>query len=84
MAACTRLIRKVQITGSAANSDLVVDGTTVVLNTANSYNGSTTISLVGKDPGGSGVKATYYTTDGTTPTTSSTQFTKPFTIPIDS
>lgn len=31
------------ITGSAANSDLVVDGTTVVLSAANSYNGPTTV-----------------------------------------
>lgn len=31
------------ITGSASNSDLVVDGTTVVLSAANSYNGPTTI-----------------------------------------
>jgi fibronectin-binding autotransporter adhesin len=35
------------ITGSSANSDLVVDGTTVVLNTANSYNGPTTIQNSG-------------------------------------
>ena len=44
------------------------------------YNGSTTISLFGKDPGGSGVTATYFTTDGSTPTTSSPVFSKPFTI----
>ena len=31
------------ITGSAPNSDLVVDGTTVVLSAANSYNGPTTV-----------------------------------------
>jgi fibronectin-binding autotransporter adhesin len=35
------------ITGSAANSDLVVDGTTVVLGAANSYNGPTTIQNSG-------------------------------------
>jgi peptidoglycan/xylan/chitin deacetylase (PgdA/CDA1 family) len=44
------------------------------------YNGSTTVSLTAKDPGGSGVKATYYTTDGSTPTTASQIFTSPFTI----
>jgi peptidoglycan/xylan/chitin deacetylase (PgdA/CDA1 family) len=38
---------------------------------SSTYNGSTTVSLFPKDPGGSGVKATYYTTDGSTPTTSS-------------
>ncbi|MDQ1715456.1 MAG: hypothetical protein QOC60_1401, partial [Frankiaceae bacterium] len=44
------------------------------------YPGSTTLSLTSKDPGGSGVAATYYTMDGTTPTTSSARFTAPFTI----
>jgi peptidoglycan/xylan/chitin deacetylase (PgdA/CDA1 family) len=45
------------------------------------YNGSTTLSLFPTDPGGSGVKATYYTTDGSTPTTSSpTWNNQPFTI----
>ncbi len=44
------------------------------------YNGSTTVSLYPKDPGGSGVAATYYTTDGSTPTTSSPVFTQAFTI----
>jgi peptidoglycan/xylan/chitin deacetylase (PgdA/CDA1 family) len=47
---------------------------------SSTYNGSTTVSLVGQDPGGSGVAATYYTTDGSTPTTSSPKFTRPFTI----
>src|SRR5258706_5103034 len=45
------------------------------------YNGSTTVSIFPKDPGGSGVKATYYTTDGSTPTTSSPVWNyQPFTI----
>jgi peptidoglycan/xylan/chitin deacetylase (PgdA/CDA1 family) len=47
---------------------------------AAAYNGSTTVSLFGKDPGGSGVKATYYTTDGSTPTTSSPVAGQAFTI----
>ncbi len=44
------------------------------------YNGSVTVSLKSKDPGGAGVAATYYTTDGSTPTTSSPKYTLPFTI----
>jgi autotransporter-associated beta strand protein len=35
------------ITGGSPNSDLVIDGTTVVLNAANSYNGPTTIQNTG-------------------------------------
>jgi peptidoglycan/xylan/chitin deacetylase (PgdA/CDA1 family) len=48
---------------------------------SSAYNGSTTVSIFPKDPGGSGVKATYYTTDGSTPTTSSPVWAnQPFTI----
>ena len=48
---------------------------------SSTYNGSTTVSLFPKDPGGSGVAATYYTTNGSTPTTSSPVWTsQPFTI----
>ena len=38
------------------------------------------LALSATDPGGSGVAATYYTTDGSTPTTSSPTFSAPFTI----
>ena len=44
------------------------------------YPGSVTVKFAAKDPGGTGVKATYYTTDGSTPTTSSPQAGRPFTI----
>ena len=48
---------------------------------ATAYNGSTTVSLSAADKGGSGVKATYYTADGSTPTTSSPAWDgRPFTI----
>jgi len=44
------------------------------------YGGSTTVSLLARDPGGSGIAATYYTTDGSTPTTASPVYSKPFLI----
>ncbi len=48
---------------------------------ATAYNGSTTVSLSAADKGGSGVSKTYYTTDGSTPTTSSPVWNgQPFTI----
>jgi peptidoglycan/xylan/chitin deacetylase (PgdA/CDA1 family) len=39
-----------------------------------------TLSATDNEPGGWGVAATYYTTDGSTPTTSSTVYTGPFTV----
>jgi peptidoglycan/xylan/chitin deacetylase (PgdA/CDA1 family) len=47
---------------------------------AGAYNGSATVSFAASDTGGSGTAATYYTTDGSTPTASSPTFTLPFTI----
>jgi peptidoglycan/xylan/chitin deacetylase (PgdA/CDA1 family) len=45
------------------------------------YRGSVTVSLRATDPGGSGIKQTYYTTDGSTPTMSSPTYSgQPFTI----
>ena len=44
------------------------------------YTGPVTVSLSATDSGGSGVKATYYTTDGSTPTPTSTLYTAPFVI----
>jgi peptidoglycan/xylan/chitin deacetylase (PgdA/CDA1 family) len=51
--------------------------------TSTAYAGSVTVDFDAKDPGGSGVKATYYTTDGSTPTTSSPTAGRPFTINSD-
>jgi peptidoglycan/xylan/chitin deacetylase (PgdA/CDA1 family) len=47
---------------------------------ASAYVGSVTVSLAAVDTGGSGVAATYYTTDGTTPTATSTAYTSPFVL----
>src|SRR6266699_3853559 len=45
------------------------------------YTGQVTVTLSATDdPGGWGVDKTYYTTDGSTPTTSSTVYTGPFTL----
>jgi peptidoglycan/xylan/chitin deacetylase (PgdA/CDA1 family) len=45
------------------------------------YTGPVTVTLSAADnPGGWGVASTYYTTDGSTPTTSSTVYTGPFTV----
>jgi peptidoglycan/xylan/chitin deacetylase (PgdA/CDA1 family) len=47
------------------------------------YAGSVTVSFKAHDPGGTGVAATYYTTDGSTPTTSSPKAGRAFTINND-
>jgi hypothetical protein len=44
------------------------------------YTSSVTVTLSAADTGGSGVAGTYYTTDGTAPTTTSTQYTGPFNV----
>jgi peptidoglycan/xylan/chitin deacetylase (PgdA/CDA1 family) len=44
------------------------------------YRASVSVSLAATDTGGSGVDKTFYTTDGSTPTTSSTQYSGPFTV----
>ena len=44
------------------------------------YGASVYVSLSGTDPGGAGVAATYYTTDGSTPTTSSPVYQTPMLV----
>lgn len=48
--------------------------------TADAYTDSTTVSLAAVDTGGSGLAATHYTTDGSSPTTSSPKYTSPFAL----
>ncbi|MCW2499952.1 MAG: Alkaline phosphatase, partial [Frankiales bacterium] len=45
---------------------------------ATPYQGSVSLSLSAIDPGGSGVQAIYYTLDGTTPSTTSARYVRPF------
>src|SRR5206468_86026 len=47
---------------------------------SNWYNASVSVALSTTDPGGPGVDATYFTTDGSTPTTSSTRYVGAFTV----
>jgi peptidoglycan/xylan/chitin deacetylase (PgdA/CDA1 family) len=44
------------------------------------YTGSVSVGLAATDTGGSGVDKTYYTTDGSTPTTSSPTYSGPFSL----
>jgi peptidoglycan/xylan/chitin deacetylase (PgdA/CDA1 family) len=67
------------------NADTTPPTTTISCNGAacqsGAYDAPVTVTLTATDnPGGFGVDKTYYTTDGSTPTTSSTVYTGPFTI----
>ena len=66
-------------------SDTTPPATTIACNGAacsgTGYTAPVTVTLSATDnPGGWGVAKTYYTTDGSTPTTSSTVYTGPFTV----
>lgn len=60
---------------SASSSPVTVDNTAPVTtdNASSTWTKSAQITLTAVDTGGSGVSKTYYTTDGSTPTTSSPQ-----------
>ena len=67
------------------NTDTTPPTTTIACNSGSCQSGAyykpVSVSLSATDnPGGFGVNKTYYTTDGSTPTTSSTVYTGPFTI----
>ena len=67
-----------------APSDGVAPSTAISCNDAacgsSAYVATVTVKLAATDTGGSGVAATYYTTDGSTPTTTSPTYTAPFTL----
>ncbi len=67
-----------------APQDTAPPTTTISCNTAacgtDPYLNSVTIGLTPTDTGGSGVDKTYYTTNGSTPTTSSTVYSAPFQV----
>lgn len=67
---------------STKTETYVIDSTapvTTALPAAGEYDSAQTVTLTATDSN-TGVAATYYTTDGTTPTTSSTRYTSPITI----
>ena len=73
------------ITVQQSSSDTTPPTTTISCNGAScsstGYTAPVTVTLTATDnPGGYGVDKTYYTTDGSTPTTSSTVYTGPFTV----
>jgi peptidoglycan/xylan/chitin deacetylase (PgdA/CDA1 family) len=73
------------ITVQQSSSDTTPPTTTISCNGAScsstGYTAPVTVTLAATDnPGGYGVDKTYYTTDGSTPTTSSSVYTGPFTV----
>jgi hypothetical protein len=69
--------QQVQADGTPPATSIACNG---VACSSGMYSGTVSITLAATDTGGSGVAATYYTTDGSTPTTSSTRYTGAFSI----
>jgi peptidoglycan/xylan/chitin deacetylase (PgdA/CDA1 family) len=72
------------VRSAMSGSDNTPPSTTALCNGApcqgSPYGGSLRASLVASDPGGVGVRATYYTTDGSTPTASSQVYSEPLVV----
>jgi peptidoglycan/xylan/chitin deacetylase (PgdA/CDA1 family) len=77
-------VEAVQTQVIEAPTDSAAPTTTMSCNDAacstTSYVETVTVKLSATDTGGSGVAATFYTTDGSTPTTASPNYTGPFTL----
>ncbi len=67
----------VMIDGSAPTTTITCNAATC---SSSAYTSAVTVALSATDTGGSGVDKTYYTTDGSPPTTSSTTYTSPFSV----
>ena len=65
--------------GSAPSTTITCNGSAC----QGTYNADVSVTLSANDRGGSGVDKTYYTTDGSTPTTSSSVYSGAFTVSSD-
>lgn len=67
-------------------ADTTAPTTTISCNSAacttSSYSDTVSVALTATDTGTSGLANTYFTTDGSAPTTSSTAYTAPFSLPV--
>jgi peptidoglycan/xylan/chitin deacetylase (PgdA/CDA1 family) len=67
----------IQVDGTAPTTSIACNGSACA---TSPYAGTVSVTLSASDTGGSGVAATYYTTDGSTPTTASTKYTGAFNV----
>jgi hypothetical protein len=69
--------QQVQVDAAAPTTSITCNTTTC---STGWYRSAVTVRLAASDTGGSGLAGTYYTTDGSTPTSSSTPYTGAFTL----